>query len=76
MKCPICQLAELSGGLTSISLLRDEMKFVISHVPAQVCPGCGEAYLDEQTAETVLLQARRSYESGLMESVIEYNILS
>jgi YgiT-type zinc finger domain-containing protein len=54
MNCLICRQAELIGGSTSIHLERDEMKYMINHVPARVCPACGEAYLDEQVAAALL----------------------
>jgi YgiT-type zinc finger domain-containing protein len=76
MKCLICRQAELIGGLTSIHLERNEMKYVINHVPARVCPICGEAYLEEQVAEALLLQAIEISETGVLEAVIEYNTLS
>ena len=76
MNCLICRQAELASGLTSVPLERDEMKYMINHVPARLCPSCGEAYLEEQVAETLLQQAFELSEIGVLESVIEYNTLS
>ena len=76
MNCPICWQAQLIGGLTSVHLKREEMELVINHVPAHICPGCGETYVEEQVAEALLLQAREISETGVPESVIEYNTLS
>jgi YgiT-type zinc finger domain-containing protein len=76
MNCLICRQAELTDGLTSIHLERDEMKYVINHVPARVCPACGEAYLEEQVAEALLLQAFEISKTGVLEDVVEYNNLS
>jgi len=76
MNCLICRQAELVGGLTSVQLERSEMQFVIMHVPARVCPGCGEAYMEEQVAEALLLQAFEISETGVLDGVFEYNNLS
>lgn len=75
MNCPICWQSQLVGSLTSVHLMWEEMKVVINHVPSHVCPGCGEAYVEEQVAEA-LLQVRKILETGATESEIEYNTLS
>jgi len=76
MNCLICRQAKLVGGLTSVHFERNEMQFVIHHVPARVCPGCGEAYVVEQVAEALLLQAAEISETGVLDGVFEYNTLS
>jgi YgiT-type zinc finger domain-containing protein len=76
MICLICRQAELVDGLTSVHFERGEMKAVIDHVPARVCPSCGEAYVDENVAEALLHQAVEISETGFLESVTEYNIPS
>ena len=75
MNCPICWQAQLVGGSTSVHLKWEEMVVVIHHVPSHVCPGCGEAYVEEQVAE-ILLQVREIYETGDTKNEIEYNTLS
>jgi YgiT-type zinc finger domain-containing protein len=74
MNCLICRQAELIGGLTSVHFERGEMKYLIIHVPARVCPSCGEAYVDEDVAQTLLVQAAEISETGVLECVAEYNI--
>jgi YgiT-type zinc finger domain-containing protein len=76
MNCLICRQAELVNGVTSVHLERDEMQFVITHVPARVCPDCGEAYVEQQVAEALLLQAVEISETGVLEGVFEYNTLA
>ena len=73
MNCLICRQAELVSGLTSVHLERNEMQLVIHHVPARVCPGCGEAYVEEQVADALLLQAAEISETGVLDGVFEYN---
>ena len=72
MNCLICRQAELLDGLTSIQLGRNEMRYVIDHVPARICPSCGEAYLEEQVAETLLMQAAETSKTGVLDCLIEY----
>jgi YgiT-type zinc finger domain-containing protein len=76
MNCLICRQAELLSGLTSVHLARNEIQFVITHVPARVCPACGEAYVEQPVAETLLLQAVEISETGVLDGVFEYNTLS
>lgn len=76
MKCLICRQAELVGGLTPVRFERYEMQFVIHHVPSRVCPGCGEAYVEEEVAQALLLQAAEISETGVWDGVFEYNTLS
>jgi YgiT-type zinc finger domain-containing protein len=74
MNCLICRQAELVSGLTSVHFERGEMKYVINHVPARVCPSCGEAYMEEFVAEALLRKAAQISETGVLESITEYNI--
>jgi YgiT-type zinc finger domain-containing protein len=72
MICLVCRKAQLIDGLTSIHFERDEFKTVINLVPAQVCPACGEAYLDEQVTTQVLNQAKEILHQGMMDIVQDY----
>ena len=74
MNCLICRRAELIDGLTLVRFERGEIKYVITHVPARVCPSCGEAYVEEIVAEVLLRRAAQISETGVLESVTEYNI--
>jgi YgiT-type zinc finger domain-containing protein len=72
MICLICRQAETVDGLTSITFERDEMKLVVNHVPARICPSCGEAYVEEDVAVQLLRDAQEISRTGMMEDVIEY----
>jgi YgiT-type zinc finger domain-containing protein len=76
MICLICRQGKLVAGLTSVHLERNEMQIVIDHVPARVCMGCEEAYVEERVAEALLLQAVEISETGVLDGVFEYNTLS
>jgi len=72
MICLICRKAQLINGLVSINFERDEFRTVINLVPAQVCPACGEAYLNEQVTTQVLNQAEKISHEGILDLVQNY----
>jgi predicted RNA-binding Zn-ribbon protein involved in translation (DUF1610 family) len=48
------------------------MTLVIKNVPAQVCPNCGEAYVDESTASRLLESAEEAACQGVQVEVRNY----
>ena len=60
-------------GLTAVHFERGEMRLVVNHVPARVCPGCGEAYVEEQVAVSLLREAETMSVMGEMDREVEYN---
>ena len=72
MICLICRQAETVDGLTSVSFERDEMRLVVKDVPARVCPGCGEAYVEEDVAVRLLQEAEEVSNIGVTDDAIEY----
>ena len=72
MKCLICRQADTVDGLTSVTFERDEMRLVVNHVPARICPSCGEAYVGEDVAVQLLLDAEEMSAAGVMDDVMEY----
>jgi YgiT-type zinc finger domain-containing protein len=73
MICLLCRQAEIAEGLTSVDFARGEMTLRVNHVPAQICPGCGEAYVDDLVAVELLREAETMFVTGELENVIEYN---
>ncbi len=73
MNCLICRQAELSDGFASITFERDEFKLVINSVPAQICPNCGEAIVDEETAIRLLNKAEAALQEGILEDIRDYS---
>lgn len=57
MKCVVCKEADTRSGVATIRLGHGEAMFVVNDVPAQVCPNCGEEYLDAKVAADVLRAA-------------------
>lgn len=76
MNCLMCRQVEVVGGFTSVHFERGEVKVLIHNVPARVCPNCGEAYVEEGVARTLLLQAVELSKTGVLDNVTEYNIRS
>ena len=72
MNCIICRQAELIDGFTSIPFERDEFRLLMRNVPAQVCPNCGEAIVDEDVAAEVLKKTEDVFEQGLQDEVRDY----
>ena len=72
MICLICRQADIVDGFTSITLEREEFRLLINHVPAHICPSCGEAIVDEDVAIQLISEAEDSFEQGMREDVREY----
>jgi YgiT-type zinc finger domain-containing protein len=72
MICLICRQAEIIDGFTSIPFEREEFRLLIKHVPAHVCPSCGEAIVDENVAIWLLSDAEDVMNEGIIEDVHEY----
>jgi len=73
MICLICRQAETIDGITSVNFERGEMRLLIKNVPAQLCPSCGEAYVDEEAAMRLLRAVEETSKAGISDDVIEYN---
>ena len=72
MKCVICKQAETESGTTTVTLERDELTLVVKNVPAQVCPNCGEAYVDEKAAANLLRTAEQMARAGAQVDIRQY----
>ena len=72
MNCLICRQAEIVDGFTSITFEREEFRLVVNHVPAQVCPNCGEALVDEDVAIRLLSEAEDVVGQGIFDDVRDF----
>ncbi|GAB1470021.1 hypothetical protein MASR2M66_08980 [Chloroflexota bacterium] len=72
MICVVCREAYTEAGFTSIQFERGEFRAAIHQVPAQVCPACGESYLDEETTAALLKKVEKNLEEGEMDVVQNY----
>jgi YgiT-type zinc finger domain-containing protein len=72
MKCVICKHAETILGTTTLTLERDGLTYVIKQVPAQVCPNCGEDYVDEIVTGDLLKSAEQMVKIGTQVDIRQY----
>ena len=72
MKCFICNHEETVLGITCVLLERGHVSLTITNVPARICPACGEAYMEESVAATLLQQAEQLAKAGTKMEVCEY----
>ena len=56
-------------GLTSVIFERGELRIVVNNVPAHICLSCGEAYVDEDIAVKLLLDAEEVSKTGKLDVV-------
>lgn len=75
MICLICRQAETVHGLTIVKFERHEFRLIVKAVPALVCPGCGESYVEEAIAEQLLGMAKQRLDAGMFDTQCEYSIL-
>jgi YgiT-type zinc finger domain-containing protein len=75
MICLICRKADAIEGSTLIEFERGEFRLIVTGVPARVCPNCGEAYLDESTAERLLRFARQTFHDGILDTRSDFGAL-
>ena len=72
MKCNICKQAETRLGKVTLTLERDGLTLVIKCVPAEVCPNCGEEYVDEQITRKLLKTAEEASQVGVRVDIRDY----
>jgi YgiT-type zinc finger domain-containing protein len=72
MRCVICKKADTVAGVTTVTLERNGFTLVVKGVPAQVCPNCGEDYVNEEVTEQLLQTAEEMARSGAQVDVRQY----
>lgn len=72
MKCVICKQAVPQKGWATVTLERDGLTLVFKHVPARVCPNCGEEYVDEDVSAQLLDNAEALARDGAQVDIREY----
>ena len=75
MICAICRHAEPQPGTTTVTLERAGTTIVLQHVPALVCPSCGEAYLGEDVSRRVERAAAQAAQAGVKLDVRDYAVV-
>jgi YgiT-type zinc finger domain-containing protein len=74
MNCLICRQAEIVDGFTSITFEREEFRLLVNHIPARICPSCGEAIVDEDVAFHLLSEAENIVSEGIFEDIRDYGM--
>lgn len=72
MKCVVCKQGETRPGKATVTLERNGTTLVIKGVPAEVCPNCGEEYVDEKITRRLLQNAEDVANAGVQVDVREY----
>ncbi len=72
MKCVVCKHAETRPGVTTVTLERGGSTFVVREVPAQVCPNCGEDYVDATVTAELLRSTEELARSGAQVDIRRY----
>ena len=74
MKCVVCKQAETRPGLTTVTLERGDAMFVVREVPAQVCPNCGEDYVDSKVTTELLRSSENLSSAGAQVDIRRYAV--
>jgi YgiT-type zinc finger domain-containing protein len=72
MKCVVCRQAETHPGKATVTLERNNITLVIKGVPAEVCPNCGEEYIDEKITRKLLMDAEEATQVGVRVDIRDY----
>ena len=72
MKCVICKHGSTAVGMVSVTLTRGKTIVVFKEVPAQVCPNCGEYYLDSDVSKKLMERASMAVDSGTEVEIVRY----
>jgi YgiT-type zinc finger domain-containing protein len=63
MICVNCEQGQTQTGLVTVRLQNPQKMVTIAQVPAEICPQCGEYYLEHRVAQQVIHQARHGVSS-------------
>ena len=72
MRCVVCKQADTQSGVTTVMLQRGVATYVVRDVPAQVCPNCGEDYVDASVASELLRASEDLSRAGAQLDVRRY----
>ncbi len=72
MKCIICKKGITHQETTTVTLECDCLTMVVKGVPAQVCPICKEAYIDEKITAELLKGAEERVRGGTQVEIRQY----
>lgn len=64
MKCVICKSGDAAPGTTTVVLEPGRCAVVFRDVPAAICRNCGEAYVNDTVASSLLARAEQAVANG------------
>ncbi len=74
--CVICKSGTPEAGKTTVTVERGKTLIVFRRVPAQICPNCGESYLDDGVVDEVYHAADQAAKAGVEVDVREFHHVS
>jgi YgiT-type zinc finger domain-containing protein len=72
VKCIVCKQTDTRPGTTTVTLERDGLTVVFKNVPAQVCPNCGEDYVDAIVADRLMKDAEQTAHNGTQVEIRQF----
>lgn len=72
MLCVICKKGSTRPGKATVTLERDGTTLIVRGVPAEVCKNCGEEYVDETAATSLLKTAEEAARAGAHVDIREF----
>jgi YgiT-type zinc finger domain-containing protein len=74
MQCSVCGRNQTRPGKATITLEHGGTTLVVRGVPAEVCPACGEQYVDDRIALRLLKSAEAAARSGVRSETRDYAV--
>lgn len=72
MLCVICKNGKTRPGRATVTLEREGTTLIVRGVPAEVCENCGEEYVDEAAATSLLKTAEEAARAGAHVDIREF----
>jgi YgiT-type zinc finger domain-containing protein len=72
MLCVICKNGKTRPGKRTVTLERDGTTLIVRRVPAEICENCGEEYVDEAAATSLLKIAEEAAQAGAHMDIREF----
>lgn len=71
-RCMICKNGSTHLGKATVTLEREGTTLIVRGVPAEVCENCGEEYVDEDAATSLLKTAEEAARAGAHADIREF----
>jgi YgiT-type zinc finger domain-containing protein len=72
MLCVICKNGKTRPGRATVTLEREGTTLIVRGVPAEICENCGEEYVDESAARSLLRTAEEAARAGAHVDIREF----